>query len=179
VIRSGDVIQNPVTGESLRFIETAAESGGERLRISIVVRPGGSPAVEHIHRAQGERFRVESGRIAFRLSGNEEIAEPGTEVSVPPGQRHFWWNAGDTDAEVNIELRPALRTEEFFDSFFRLARQGKTGKDGLAGFLQTMAMLRELGDSHPYLVRPPIRMQKAAAFLVSPVARALGRPALP
>lgn len=179
MIRSGDVIENPVTGESLRFIETAADSGGERLRISLVVRPGGSPAVEHIHPSQEERFRVESGRIAFRLSGKEEIAEPGTEVTVPPGQRHFWWNAGDTDAEVSGELRPALRTEEFFDSFFRLAREGKTGENGLAGFLQSMAMVRELGNSHPYLVRPPIRMQKTAAFLLSPVARVLGRPALP
>jgi mannose-6-phosphate isomerase-like protein (cupin superfamily) len=179
VPRSGDVIENPVTGERLRFVETAADSGGERLRISIVVRPGGSPAVEHIHRAQEERFRVESGRIAFRLRGREEIAEPGTEVTVPPGQRHFWWNAGDTDAEVSVELRPALRTEEFFDSFFRLAREGKTDENGLAGFMQAMAMLRELGDSHPYLVRPPIVVQRTAAFLLSPVARLLGRPALP
>ena len=145
----------------------------------MVVGPGGSPAVEHIHRAQEERFRVESGRIAFRLSGKEEIAEPGTEVTVPPGQPHFWWNAGDTDAKLSVDLRPALRTEEFFDSFFRLAREGKTDKNGLAGFLQSIAMVRELGDSHPYLARPPIRMQKAAAFLLSPVARVLGRPALP
>ncbi len=100
-------------------------------------------------------------------------------MRVSPGQPHFWWNAGDGDAELSVEFRPALRTEDFFDSFFRLAREGETGKNELAGFLQTMAMLRELGDSHPYLVRPPIPMRKVAASLLGRVARLLGRPALP
>ncbi len=179
MIRSGTVIENPGTGERLRFVETAGESGGARLRISIAVSPGGAPAIEHVHRVQEERFRVESGQIGFRVRDEESTAGPGVEVVVPPGRRHFWWNAGEADAELSVEFRPALRTEQFFDSFFRLARDGKLDEDGLPPFLQTMAMLRELGDSHPYLVRPPIALQKAAAFLLGPIARLLGRPWLP
>ena len=39
MIRTGDTLHNPVTGELIRFVETAADTGGEYVKIEVVVEP--------------------------------------------------------------------------------------------------------------------------------------------
>ena len=39
MIRSGDTIENPVTGERLVFTATSAETGGEYVRFTCFVEP--------------------------------------------------------------------------------------------------------------------------------------------
>ena len=45
----GNVIENPVTGEKVTFLETAADTNGELLRLELAVGPHGFLAVPHIH----------------------------------------------------------------------------------------------------------------------------------
>jgi len=58
-----------------------------------------------------ERFTVLRGGVGFKRGGEERKAEPGSEIHVPAGVRHDWWNAGDEEALVRVEVRqrPALR----------------------------------------------------------------------
>jgi len=51
-----------------------------------------------------EQFTVLRGRVDFRLNGKERTAEPGSEVHVPAGVRHDWWNAGEEEALVRVEV---------------------------------------------------------------------------
>ena len=44
---------------------------------------------------------------------------------VPPGIAHVWGNPFEGPAAVIVDLRPALRAETFFETFFGLARDGK------------------------------------------------------
>ena len=41
MIRQGDTIANPITGERVTFLTTSAETGGELVVIDAAVAPGG------------------------------------------------------------------------------------------------------------------------------------------
>jgi hypothetical protein len=55
MIRTGDVITNPVTGERLRFLKTTRDTGGELVRVEVTVEPNGFVAAAHVHPHQSER----------------------------------------------------------------------------------------------------------------------------
>jgi hypothetical protein len=44
VIEKGQTLVNPVTGERMTFLETAAENAGERVVIELRADPGGAVA---------------------------------------------------------------------------------------------------------------------------------------
>ena len=111
-------IDNPQTGEHISFLTTASEGGGELLRMEFRMDPGGFVAAERLHPRQEERFRVLDGAVRFRIEGVERDAVPSDEVVVAAGTPHMRWNAGDQPARVIVELRPALRTQEFFETRF-------------------------------------------------------------
>ena len=73
MVRAGDVIENPVTGETMRFVLTGAETAGDLLRIDMGVRPGGFVAAEHVHPHQEERFQIASGHVTLRVDGTERV----------------------------------------------------------------------------------------------------------
>jgi hypothetical protein len=56
LVRPGDQIENPVTGERIVFRETARETEGALLAFDYVLRPGGSVPFPHVHPRQMERF---------------------------------------------------------------------------------------------------------------------------
>ncbi len=123
--RIGDEIEHPFTGERMTFLETAASTGGEYLRIRLDVAPGGSIPNLHVHPGSQERFPIADGRMEIRRGKEDWVAKAGETVIVPPGVAHVWGNPFDEPAAVVIELRPALRTETMFETMFGLARDGK------------------------------------------------------
>ncbi len=174
----GETIGNPVNGERITWIETAQSTGGKLLAFDLELRPGAAAAVEHRHVRQEEYFKVHSGTVGFEVAGNEHLVGPGEEVTVPSGVVHRWWNAGQGDARVRVELRPALDTEAFFETFFGLARDGKTTAKGIPGPLQIAVAVRELGDSCPQLVKPPLMVQRSVFAVLAPIGRLVGRKAV-
>ncbi len=124
--RAGDVIEHPVTRERIEFLDTARDTGGASLRMDLLVGNRGFAAAEHVHPNQDERFEILAGRFRYRLDGVEREAEAGEVVEIPKGVRHVWWNAGEEDLRTIIEFRPALRSEEFFESYFALGKDGRT-----------------------------------------------------
>jgi len=60
---AGQKIRNPVTGENITFLETAADSNGRILRLEMVTDPGSSGAAEHVHPRSTERYDVRAGRL--------------------------------------------------------------------------------------------------------------------
>jgi hypothetical protein len=59
--RTDDMIEHPVTGERIEFLETARDTDGEALRMRLLVEPRGFAAAEHVHPRQDERFEILSG----------------------------------------------------------------------------------------------------------------------
>ena len=85
VIRTGDVIENPVTGERLRFLATSRDTHGEAVVVECTVEPGGFVAAAHLHPHQEGRFEVVSGEVGFKVGGKTILAGPGETLVVPAG----------------------------------------------------------------------------------------------
>jgi quercetin dioxygenase-like cupin family protein len=171
--RAGDVIENPVTGERAVIRLGTEESGGELLVADLYVSPGGAVAGEHVHPVIEERFTVVDGRVGFRLDGRESVAEPGRRLHVPPGTAHDWWNAGEEEAHVVVEIWPAARFEEIIKNTFGLAQDGKTNAKGMPNLLQLALIAREFEDVL-WFTRPPRAVQKVLFGVLAPIARLLG-----
>jgi quercetin dioxygenase-like cupin family protein len=169
-IRAGDTIENPVTGERVTFLQTAADTGGELVEVEVHVEPGGAVAAAHVHPYQSERFEVLEGTLEFRHGREKVVAGPGDVVTVAAGTVHSFRNAGETTARFRCEVRPALQFERFLETMFALAADGKTNRKGMPGPLR----LATIANAHfddvrlPYV---PAFLQKTA--LVS--GAALGR----
>ena len=125
--RRRQTLVNPASGERITFHATAAETDGELVAIDLELPEGGRvPGGLHIHPHQEERFEVVSGTMRFRVRRERIIAEPGDVVVVPAGVPHDFANAGDETALVRVEIRPALRMEQLFETAVALAEQGRT-----------------------------------------------------
>ena len=173
MMRKGDVIENPVTGERLRFLETSRETGGEYVLVECTVQPNGSVAAAHVHPYQSERFEIEAGTFAFKVAGNEIVARPGESVLVPAGSSHKFWNAGETEAVFVTEVRPALQFERLLETMFALAGDGKTNKKGMPNPLR-LAVIASAHFDDVRLPFPPAWMQKVGLAMGAPMGRLLG-----
>jgi mannose-6-phosphate isomerase-like protein (cupin superfamily) len=84
---------------------------------SVWTRPG-HRAGEHVHPGMEERWEVVAGRAAFRIGDDERELGPGETVVAPPGTPHLAWNPTGGEVRLRIEMRPALRWEEFVERLF-------------------------------------------------------------
>lgn len=173
MVKAGDVLENPVTGERGVIRVGTEESGGELLVVDLYVRPGGAVMGEHVHPAIEESFTVVRGRLGYRLGGREGVAEPGQRLRVPRGTAHDWWNAGEEEAQVLVEIVPGARFEEMIRNAFGLAQDGKTDPKGRPRFLQAALFTREFDDVIRF-TRPPRPVQRVLFGILAPVARLLG-----
>jgi quercetin dioxygenase-like cupin family protein len=150
MIRPGDTLENPVTGESFTFTDTAASSDGELLAFELGLKAGGAVPVPHVHPTQTERFEVVSGRMRFRLGLRHVEAGPGGVVEVEPGVTHGFANAGDEEARVRVEVRPALAMEEMFADVIALARAGRMTRRGMPRNVLDFALLARTYDQEAH-----------------------------
>ena len=111
MIRAGQTIENPATGERVTFRKSSADTGGKEVVIDVVVEPNGYVAAAHVHPSQEERFVVHSGSLEMTLRKQTFVARPGDVILVPAGTPHRFENAGDTSAHFTCEVRPALGFE--------------------------------------------------------------------
>jgi quercetin dioxygenase-like cupin family protein len=173
VAKAGDVIKNPVTGETMEFLQTARDTDGKLLRIMLTARPGAFPVggMPHVHIGQEEIFRVQAGSLRFWLGGGKprDVAA-GEEIVLPPDVPHYWENVGAETARAVIELRPALRVEELFETVFGLARDGKTDAKGRPHPLQMAVIVNEYRAEVA-----PMSAADRALFAVVPLLALVGR----
>ena len=171
--RAGDVIENPVTKERIVVRVGTEDSGGKLLVVDGYIQPGGAVAGEHVHPIIEEWFTVVRGRVGFRIDGRESIAEPGERLHVPAGTAHDWWNAGEDEAHVRVEISPGQRFEEMAINLFSLAQDGKTNSKGMPNLLQAAIFAREFSDVL-YFTRPPLLVQRLRFGALAAIARVLG-----
>jgi quercetin dioxygenase-like cupin family protein len=130
-ITPGQTLQNPVTGERFTFTHTAASTGGELLAFDLGLAVGGAVPIPHVHPIQTERFEVLDGRVRFRIGLRTRVAEPGDVVEVAPGVVHSFANAGDHEARLHVEVRPALAMENMLAEVVAMAEAGRMTQRGL------------------------------------------------
>jgi quercetin dioxygenase-like cupin family protein len=170
-ITPGQTLENPVTGERFTFTHTAATTEGELLAFDFALRPGGAVPMPHVHPIQTERFEVVAGRMRFRVGLRTRIAEPGDVIEVVPGVMHSFANAGEDEARLRIEVRPALDMEEMFAEVVSMAEAGRMGRRGLPRNLFDLAALARRYDQ---VAHAPLLSVGIQRLLLAPFA-GLGR----
>jgi quercetin dioxygenase-like cupin family protein len=173
MLRAGDVLENPVTGERAVVRVGTEESGGKLLVADLHVRPGGAVMGEHLHPAMEESFTVARGRLGYRLSGREGVAGSGERLHLPHGAVHDWWNAGEEEAQVLVEISPAVRFEEMIRNAYGLAQDGKTDAKGQPHLLQAALFAREFDDVIRF-TSPPRPAQRLLFGVLASIAWLLG-----
>jgi len=120
MIRTGDTIHNPVTGERITFHATSADTNGESVVIECTVQPDGFVAATHLHPSQSERFAVIDGRLGIKVGKENRTLGQGEIAVVEPGTPHRFWNAGEDEVRFVCEVRPALQFESLLETMFAL-----------------------------------------------------------
>jgi hypothetical protein len=173
VARSGEEIRNPVAGLTLRYLQTAADTDGQLLEMEATYEPSSIEPVEYFHPRQDEHFEIVEGTLQAQIEGERRELRPGDILDVPAGTRHSMWNGSDRQARTPWQTRPALRTEDFFETVFRLAREGKTSAKGVPNPVQLGAIAKAYRKEFRTTTPPPA-LQAVLLPLLSTIGRLFG-----
>lgn len=110
------VVDNARRGERIVILRSGAETDGELLLFDAFLQPGAHVPASHVHPRQEEHFTILDGKLLFRIGGKTLLAERGASLTVPGGTPHWFGNVGDEIAQVRVEVRPALRMQELFET---------------------------------------------------------------
>jgi len=157
--RPGSVLTAP--GRELTFLR----SSPGRLRFREDIGHDAVPVPPHRHLWQTERFTVLHGKLRLTIAGQSvELAE-GESLEVPPRILHTYSpsppDAGNGAVLIEVELRPALRGNRFFETIFALTREGGLPPRGFRDLVVLMA----LSYAHGFVIGglPAVLMQATAA----------------
>ena len=173
MIRAGDSIVNPVTGERLVFELTSHDTGGEYTLFDTYVEPGGAVASAHVHPYQTEIFTVIDGRLGVKRGREKLELGPGEKALIDPGTPHKFWNAGEGEVRFICTVTPAVQFERLIATMYSLAAAGKTNRKGMPNPIR----LAVIANHHFDDVRLPVvphKLQKLALVLGAPVGRLAG-----
>lgn len=176
VARSGETVTCPPAGQEIRFLETAEETGGDYVRVEITLAVGSTRehAVKHVHPQQEETITVRSGTMGIDRNGDRDVLSPGEHVIFEPGDAHAFWNAGDRELCIEVELRPAMQTELFMRFAFGLSQVGRTTRSGIPLNPLRLGLLMDEFEGHLYIAHVPIPVQRLGARILAPLARLRG-----
>jgi quercetin dioxygenase-like cupin family protein len=170
---AGQIIDNPVSGERIEFLRTAADTDGELLEFELELAADGRVPGAHVHPEQEERFHVLEGTMKFRLGMRTIVAEAGESVVVPAGRVHKFSNGGDGPARVRVQVEPALDMEDLLATTAELAHEGNVLRSGMPKPLHLALFVKRFRREvrAPF---PPAAMVHAALAPLAALARQRG-----
>src|SRR3974390_1140355 len=130
-IKVGEVWENPINRERLTILELPWSNPAGRAILELTALVGARGVGEHLHPAMTEKFTVIEGDLTVKRNGQTSILRQGETGIAEAGVWHDWWNAGDRDARVRVEITPGERFLHMIETFFGLARLGQTDGQGM------------------------------------------------
>lgn len=167
------VIHNPVSGQSIRFLQTSTDTDGELLEMESSFSPFSTEPIPHYHPRQHEVFTVLEGSIHVRIHNETKFLKMGEQLAIAPTTVHSMWNPFPIKALVNWKVQPALSTEYFLETGMGLATDGKVNKKGLPSVLQT-ALLALCYKNVFRLAKPSYFLQRVVFSALAPVSKLAG-----
>jgi quercetin dioxygenase-like cupin family protein len=159
------VIVNPLSGEQITILATAAGNRGGVLEWELLLAPGGRVPSSHAHPRQEECFTVLDGRMRFRVGGRRITAGPGDTVLVPPGTVHHFANPGPGPARVAVQTWPALSMLELLETAAAMAQAQHAAAHRLPSPVDLALFMRDF------------EREVRAPYLPTALVRAVVRPA--
>jgi quercetin dioxygenase-like cupin family protein len=159
--RIDDVFEYPVLKARAVVTRSAQDTRGDLTQLEVHLSPHQTLTLEHAHPVQKERLTVLSGSVHIRVNGVERTAGSGQQIEIPPRAAHLCWNAGDSEAVVQAEFRPALQTEDLIAAFCGLAQAGRVSPGTGLPEPMDMAALLHRYRNEVQLTRMPQPIQSA------------------
>jgi hypothetical protein len=128
----------------------------------------------HLHPSQSERFELREGELHVLLEGQQHVLRPGDSLEIPAGAAHAMWSSGPGITRASWQVRPALRSAEFFAYVHALRAAGHTRKGGVIDLFAAGALLTSFRDE--FRLTLPSVVQRPAMGLLAMVARLRGYP---
>jgi quercetin dioxygenase-like cupin family protein len=169
-ITIGEIWENSVTRERAVIRERPWDNPEGRVTAELTALVGAHVMGEHQHPKLVERFTVLEGALTVKRDGQIGVLHQGETAVIEPGVWHDWWNAGDRDARVKVEVTPGERFVHMIETFFGLARLGHTDARGLPNFLQLALSAPDFSDVLVFR-SPPLPVQRALFGALAPLAR--------
>ena len=107
-------IGSTATGNSLRILISAEETGGTMSMVETLVRPGSGPTY-HSHAREDETFYVVSGTPEVWIDREIFRCEAGDRVFGPRNVFHTYRNVGNTDLKMILVYTPGGFEQSFLD----------------------------------------------------------------
>ena len=158
-------------GVLLKYVKTAAESGGAVHVQEARYPPSSTRPPLHRHPRQEEHFRIVQGALQFRVGESDRLLNAGEELSVPVGALHSAYNPGSVQTLVIWGTRPALRTAEFFLAMDRATRGPRGQRRPRPRLTDAAAILNEYRDEFQ-LAKPSPLIQRIVFGCLAPLGRA-------
>jgi quercetin dioxygenase-like cupin family protein len=168
----GQVLTNPHTRDIFEFIETTADTSGERVTIKMTLNSRGQLVPDHFHSLQVEHYEVISGTFTVVFESQTRELGQGESITLPVNKPHNHFNNSDEPAVIIQTVSPALDFEYFIESLIGLASDGKM-PNGKAGLMQELVTLKYI-DSKAFLASIPLGLQKVLMNTLGPIGRLLG-----
>ena len=162
-------ITNPKTGQTIKFIQTAKDTGGRLLEMESTFKANSTEPPLHYHPRQEEDFSLITGELTVKINGVVKTYTAGDKFHVPKNTPHSMWNASGSPATLNWKVTPALNTEYFFENSIGLAHDGKTNERGMPSFLQVALLANEYSNIVRFS-KPPFIIQRIVFSLLAPFA---------
>lgn len=171
--KQGQKITNVRTQQKMIFLQTGKETNGKVLEIESFNPRSDIREPIHVHPKQESSAKVISGKLHFLINGIEQIIGPGEQITIPAGVPHCFWNEEVLEAHSIQQFTPALHIDEFFESYFALAKDDKLDKKGMPPFMQLPLM----GLKHKDEIRatsPPWALQLITYWILAPISYMMG-----
>src|SRR5690606_15560417 len=113
---SGRVLRLSHPTDSIEFIETSADTNGDRCTMKLTVATKGRLIPDHVHTAQEETFEVISGTLTIVVNGITQTLSTGQSIVLPENMAHNHYNNADEPTVFLQTVRPALDSEHLIET---------------------------------------------------------------
>jgi quercetin dioxygenase-like cupin family protein len=161
------------------FHKTATDTNGELLEMEVSYPPNSTPPPFHYHPYQEERFEVLKGQFSTKIGEVAHTYKTGEKFTVLKNVSHWMHNISDEEGSLLWQVRPAMKTQAFFETMWGLEADGKVNKNGVPNLLQLAVILNTYTDEFR-ASKPPYWIQRILFGLLSPIGKLCGyRPSYP
>jgi quercetin dioxygenase-like cupin family protein len=167
---TGDTLTMP-DGTSFLIVESAADSGGQRIEFEITMAPGAQGPPKHFHPRQHESWTVLEGELCVFGDDEWRTLTEGKTSSIPPATVHTLRNRSGGVVRFRDVHEPALDFQDYIEALSREASAGTmTDRMTPSTLIHGAMVLRQ----HRTTQLSASSAQRAAETALSLVGRALG-----
>lgn len=141
-------IYNPIQKDTVVFLKTARDTGGECTLVEVELADGGGVGL-HFHKTYSEAFECLEGEVQVQLGKQIHTLKPGESATAEPNVNHLFRNRSGKVCRFRVELRPASRGfEQSLQIAYGLARDGKCRPNGFPKDGLALAWLFDISESN-------------------------------